>query len=169
MTATSESDDWETLLDSGQLDANIKKLRILQRPKPNSSPAAPTGPVSVMCSDDPRTQFKSSEPVIKIMKRPDSNSLSNSNGQNRPKVEQKSLKQREQEYAEARQRILGGNESGNGGSEDTSINHHQLHHQIKSPVKYTVPPPNIGGKNVNGVARHPKGPPVDGSKGFHQR
>ena len=55
------------------------------------------------------------------------------------------------------------------GCEDTSINHHQLHHQIKSPVKYTVPPPNIGGKNVNGVARHPKGPPVDGSKGFHQR
>jgi len=77
---------------------------------------------------------------------------------------------REQEYAEARQRILGGSETTNVvGGEDTSINHHQLHHLTKSPVKYSVPPPNIGGKNVNGVARHPKGPPVDGSKGFHQR
>ena len=163
MTATSESDDWETLLDSGQLDANIKKLTILQRPKADSS-LGPGGPVSVMCSDDPRTQFKSSEPVIKIMKRPDGNSSSNSNGQSKPKVEQKSLKQREQEYAEARQRILGSET--NVAGEDTS-NHHLLQQQTKSPVKYTVPPPNIGGKNTNGVARHPKGPPVDGSKGFH--
>ena len=158
MTATSESDDWESLLDSGQLDANIKKLTILPRPKTSSITAS--GPVSnnvnVICEDDPRAQFKPAEPVIKIMKRPDS--VNQSNTQVKPKVEQKSLKQREQEYAEARQRILGQSE---GGEESASS-------QAKSPAR----PQGGGGqgKHVNnGVARPPRGPPSDGSRGFSSR
>ena len=158
MTATSESDDWESLLDSGQLDANIKKLTILPRPKTSTITAS--GPVSnkvnVICEDDPRAQFKPTEPVIKIMKRPDS--VNQSNTQVKPKVEQKSLKQREQEYAEARQRILGQSE---GGEESVSS-------QAKSPARLQAG--QVGGKHVNnGVARTPRGPPTDGSRGFSSR
>ena len=99
--------DWETLLDSGQLDANLKKLTILTRPKPEARPENTR--VEVICSEeDSRTQFKPSDPVIKIMKRPEKSiSGRDEKPQCRPRTEQKSLKQREQEYAEARQRILG--------------------------------------------------------------
>ena len=112
MTATSESDDWESLLDSGQLDANIKKLTILQRPQTSTitAPAPVSNQINVICEDDPRAQFKPTEPVIKIMKRPDI--VKQNNAQVKPKAEQKSLKQREQEYAEARQRILGQSQCG---------------------------------------------------------
>jgi len=61
----------------------------------------------VQCSDDPMSQYRQTEPVIKIMKRPGNGVTQTTSSNNKPKVEQKSLKQREQEYAEARQRILG--------------------------------------------------------------
>ena len=162
MTATSESDDWESLLDSGQLDANIKKLTILQRPQPSTitAPAPVSNQINVICEDDPRAQFKPTEPVIKIMKRPDI--VKQNNAQVKPKVEQKSLKQREQEYAEARQRILGQSE---GGEESVS-------NQTKSPARVTGAQSQggPGGKQANnGVARPPRGPPPDGSRGFSNR
>ena len=162
MTATSESDDWESLLDSGQLDANIKKLTILQRPQPSTitAPAPVSNQINVICEDDPRAQFKPTEPVIKIMKRPDI--VKQNNAQVKPKVEQKSLKQREQEYAEARQRILGQSE---GGEESVS-------NQTKSPARVTGAQGQggPGGKQTNnGVARPPRGPPPDGSRGFSNR
>ena len=109
MTESESEGDWETLLDSGQLEANIKKLTILQRPRPESSHENKR--MEVICSEEieGRTQFKPSDPVIKIMKRPEKglNKGGGASLQNKPKTEQKSLKQREQEYAEARQRILG--------------------------------------------------------------
>ena len=151
MSSAGDSDDWESLLDSGQLDANIKKLTILQRPKPSDNTVTQP-PMTVLCDDDPRTQFKPTEPVIKIMKRPDK-AGPNANGQVKPKVEQKSLKQREQEYAEARQRILG-SEAASDSCDETN----------RSPAKTLQGP---GAKNLNGVARIPKGP--DGSKGFQNR
>ena len=162
MTATSESDDWESLLDSGQLDANIKKLTILQRPQASTitAPAPVSNQINVICEDDPRAQFKPTEPVIKIMKRPDI--VKQNNAQVKPKVEQKSLKQREQEYAEARQRILGQSE---GGEESVSS-------QTKSPARVTGAQGQggPGGKQTNnGVARPPRGPPPDGSRGFSNR
>ena len=109
MTESETEGDWESLLDSGQLEANIKKLTILQRPRPESSQENKR--MEVICSEEieGRTQFKPSDPVIKIMKRPEKG-LNKGGGpsvQSKPKTEQKSLKQREQEYAEARQRILG--------------------------------------------------------------
>ena len=109
MTESETEGDWESLLDSGQLEANIKKLTILQRPRPEQSQENKR--MEVICSEEieGRTQFKPSDPVIKIMKRPDKG-LSKGGGtavQVKPKTEQKTLKQREQEYAEARQRILG--------------------------------------------------------------
>ena len=54
-----------------------------------------------------RTQSRPTETVIKIMKRTESDMIMPTNDYSKPK-EQKSLQQREQEYAEARQRILGG-------------------------------------------------------------
>ena len=107
--------DWESLLDSGQLDDNIKKLTILPRPKPPVQQSSlsrhedPRREVEVICSEeDGRTPFKPSDPVIKIMKRPDKSRSPRGHAvQTKPRTEQKSLKQREQEYAEARQRILG--------------------------------------------------------------
>ena len=105
MTESEGEGDWESLLDSGQLEANIKKLTILPRPNPENQR------MEVICSEEiqGRTQFKPSEPVIKIMKRPDKgvNRAGGPATQGKPRTEQKSLKQREQEYAEARQRILG--------------------------------------------------------------
>jgi len=55
-----------------------------------------------------RTQSRPTETVIKIMKRTESDTIMPPNEHSKPKIEQKSLQQREQEYAEARQRILGG-------------------------------------------------------------
>ena len=101
---STDNEDWESLLDSGRLDANIDKLSIQPGPPRTFHQPPPTVPVF---GDDPRTQYKPSEPVIKIMKRPESGSTVAQNGQVKPKIEQKTLKQREQEYAEARQRILG--------------------------------------------------------------
>ena len=110
MTESESEGDWESLLDSGQLEANIKKLTILQRPRPDQNQEGRTR-MEVICSEEieGRTQFKPSEPVIKIMKRPEKgvNKSGGNTVQSNPKTQQKSLKQREQEYAEARQRILG--------------------------------------------------------------
>ena len=104
--------DWESLLDSGQLDANIKKLTILPRPQGQArgeTELSSRVAVEVICSEEEgsRTQFKPSDPVIKIMKRPEKSGQLSGALQSKPRTEQKSLKQREQEYAEARQRILG--------------------------------------------------------------
>lgn len=52
-----------------------------------------------------RTQYVPPEPTVKILKRPTKES--SMNGDYKPKQPIKTLKQREQEYAEARLRILG--------------------------------------------------------------
>lgn len=59
--------------------------------------------------DDPRShfgQYGPQEPTLKILKRPQ-DTEGRTGGDNRPKAPVKSLQQREQEYAEARLRILG--------------------------------------------------------------
>lgn len=55
-----------------------------------------------------RTQYVPPEPTVKILKRP-TNDKSNQQllGEQKPKAPIKTLQQREQEYAEARLRILG--------------------------------------------------------------
>jgi len=170
MTASTEADDWETLLDSGQLDANIKKMTILQRPKTATQPNSNGGQnatVNIVCSDDPMSQYRSTEPVIKIMKRPGSAQTQNSASNNKPKMEQKSLKQREQEYAEARQRILGsvGSETSQEPSRSSPVK------TVQPGMPPGVPPPPVRNPHSNGVShtRHPRGPPSEGGRGFiHQ-
>lgn len=54
-----------------------------------------------------RTQYVPSEPTVKILKRPTNDKNSPQLGDQKPKAPIKTLQQREQEYAEARLRILG--------------------------------------------------------------
>lgn len=70
------------------------------------------GRVKILQNNEQRTQYK---PTIKLLKRDpanDSNTNSGSMGERKPSY--KTLQQREQEYAEARKRILGsaGEENG---------------------------------------------------------
>ena len=58
--------------------------------------------------EDVRQESRSPETKMTIMQRPDSGTGSGDrSADQKPRVQQKTLKQREQEYAEARQRILG--------------------------------------------------------------
>lgn len=54
-----------------------------------------------------RTQYVPPEPVVKILKRPTNDKNNQQSAEARPKAPIKTLQQREQEYAEARLRILG--------------------------------------------------------------
>lgn len=54
-----------------------------------------------------RTQYVPPEPTVKILKRPTNNKNNQQLLAERPKAPIKTLQQREQEYAEARLRILG--------------------------------------------------------------
>lgn len=98
---------------------------LLQRPPPPaqvmkgpltntdlSSPFPPTGPViKIVGEDEHRTQYTAPGPKVKILKRPSStpSNLSSQGEQDGDGVtaKGKSLKQREEEYAQARLRILG--------------------------------------------------------------
>jgi len=155
MNGSESEGDWESLLDSGQLDDNIKKLTILPRPKPPTQQSSLSGErdtrVEVICSEEEaRTPFKPADPVIKIMKRPEKSiSGRDEKPQCRPRTEQKSLKQREQEYAEARQRILGSDDA----VKEEGGNSVKPHTRTKPVTDPGVP-----------TARLPR--PPDGSKGF---
>ncbi|XP_023322796.1 SUZ domain-containing protein 1 [Eurytemora carolleeae] len=159
-----EGEDWETLLDSGKLDESLSKLKILER-KDNMKPRIPSsqlnnsgtitdptysGPVRIL-TNGYRPEYRSSEPKLKILKRPEPESSKPVETPTQKNV-QKSLEQREAEYAEARLRILG-----NPPPPPTNNN----------KVKQNNKKAGEGKKNPNGNAAVPKGP--DGSKGFQNR
>ena len=119
--------------------------------------------------DDPRSQFRPAEPVIKIMKRPsaaDRTSGQQQAEQGRPRQEQKTLKQREAEYAEARQRILGSDAGAGPGELPVAEGGPQLT-PTKPVIKQKQRECKEGGGGGGGSARHPRGP--DGSKGFSNK
>jgi len=91
--------DWETMLESGQLDSSLRNLDLSKPPPP-----------IVMVEEEGRTPYRPPEPKLKILKRPEVANSSSRAQEVKPRTEQKSLRQREQEYAEARQRILGSSE-----------------------------------------------------------
>jgi len=99
--------DWETMLESGQLDSSLRNLDLSKPPPP-----------IVMVEEEGRTPYRPPEPKLKILKRPEVANNSSRGQEVKPRTEQKSLRQREQEYAEARQRILGSSE-GEGDSTTT--------------------------------------------------
>ncbi|OXU26054.1 hypothetical protein TSAR_003865 [Trichomalopsis sarcophagae] len=112
--------------------------------------------IIILGDETMRSQY-APKPTVKILKRPDRNSQGDGpllNG-DKPKQPIKSLKQREQEYAEARRRILG---------------------EEKSPEEKIIPEVNriqgkplvAGGSNLpTNITRMPTGP--DGTKGFNVR
>ena len=98
--------DWEEMFESGQLDASLRTLD-LSKPPPLMPGHGPS--VILQEREEGRSEYRPPEPKMTIMKRPDSGGQGRQEGQ-KPRTQQKSLKQREQEYAEARQRILGSQE-----------------------------------------------------------
>jgi len=142
---TGGADDWETMLESGQLDQSLNNLSLFTQPKPQ---------VKIL-TDDCRTQYKPPEPKLTILKRPSSQPVNS--GQVRQKAPTKTLEQREADYAQARQRILG---------KDGNSQQGKVKVQVKGKEK--------GGKEVKeakntpvGASRNPRG--TDGTKGFNGR
>ncbi|XP_059620600.1 SUZ domain-containing protein 1 [Phlebotomus argentipes] len=152
-------DSWEEI-DEAQLTAKINKMREHSSKDKNSRKMT-----ILAVEDDPRShfgQFGPSEPTLKILKRPQDGG-GTAGGDVKPKAPVKSLQQREQEYAEARLRILGcakspedeqnntvmrrGSEGGGGGGGSTSR--------------------QAATKTPDGLIRLPRGP--DGTCGFTLR
>lgn len=162
---TGEGDDWESLLESGNLDKSLAKLKVVEvkldpfgdpLPSMSGSQASLTnafsGPVKILTNVS-RNQYRRPEPTLKILKRPEPENNKALEPQV-PKNITKTLEQREAEYAEARQRILG--------NEPVAAK--------TNPVKQQN---GGGGKRLDNAAkkpgnggnqRTPKGP--DGGKGF---
>ncbi|XP_021932906.1 SUZ domain-containing protein 1 isoform X2 [Zootermopsis nevadensis] len=107
-------DSWEEIEESGVLD---RKLTQPETPSPDDSEIMPrgtiNGPIILQGEDSLRTQYVPPEPTVKILKRPARNNVHGTsegpllNGDSKPRQPIKTLQQREQEYAEARLRILG--------------------------------------------------------------
>lgn len=124
-------DDWEHLLETGELDKKLDEIDLkdnvegcgnsskssskhnvdpfddLPPNKTNMNLTDPTfsGPVKILTNDS-RQLLRKPEPTMKILKRPEQNQVKLSESQV-PKTTPKSLSQREADYAEARKRILG--------------------------------------------------------------
>ncbi|XP_076756427.1 SUZ RNA-binding domain-containing isoform X1 [Xylocopa sonorina] len=109
--------------------------------------------------DGMRSQYVPPKPTVKILKRPTRDSQGSGDGPlvngDKPKQPIKSLKQREQEYAEARKRILG---------EEKSPEEKLL--QEISRIQPKSITPSCSGLPSN-VLRMPIGP--DGTRGFNVR
>lgn len=113
------------------------------------------------------TEYQPPEPKLKILKRP-SSSPSNLAAQggsaaagNAASAKPKSLKQREEEYAQARLRILGSRgEASDETDENETFNGHSDPGSPVSGAPSTVTPTH----SLNAITRAPKGP--DGTKGF---
>lgn len=92
---------------------------------PNDSYNLEFGRVKILQNNEQRTQYT---PTIKLLKRdPTADNASNNSNMGERKPSYKSLQQREQEYAEARKRILGcpsgernGTETSNSSNADNS-------------------------------------------------
>ncbi|XP_055694022.1 SUZ domain-containing protein 1 [Lutzomyia longipalpis] len=146
-------DSWEEIDEaevSEKLTAKINKMREHSSKEKNSR--------TMILQDDPRSHFGPygpQEPTLKILKRPQETE-GRGVGDNRPKAPVKSLQQREQEYAEARLRILGAakspEEEQNTVMRRTSEGGSSTSRQMMS------------GKTPDGLIRLPRGP--DGTSGF---
>jgi len=157
-----------------------------------------SGPVRILTNNGARTQYRRPEPTLKILKRPEPDTSKQTESQV-PKSSLKTLEQREAEYAEARQRILGNlepasappapssapkqansgkqqqqqqqhqHQSGGRRSQADNVHNHN-HHNHHS--HQSGPPPTK--KNVNGDGQQRplaplKGNSDAGSKGFQPR
>jgi len=102
-----EIDNWEEIEETDVLDRQFNKLIMPSLEDSSINGNLEKGPIRVTLTGDDalRSQYVPSEPMVKILKRPvkDAQNVSD----NRKPIPKKTLQQREQEYAEARLRILG--------------------------------------------------------------
>lgn len=154
-------DSWEELEDSGELDKQIEKIQLSQMSIQNGMSNLKPGPL-ILSPEDIRLKCMPPEPSVKILQRPNHNGLRNGliNGETKPKQPVKTLQQREQEYAEARLRILG--EARSPEEERFSSQIDERIQKIQSKTEILRPL-----ENCAGIIRLPKGP--DGTSGFNFR
>ncbi|XP_063072434.1 SUZ domain-containing protein 1-like [Engraulis encrasicolus] len=155
------SDNWEDAADSGEIERRLEaQLKINEKAK-KSSGTGSSSPVRTAMVIQDESLPAAPPPQIRILKRPSSNgSLGNAAAQNRPAVQVKSLAQREAEYAEARQRILGSASSEESASEKTEKPSNDRSTRVTSPSS------SEQSRQNNHAIRQPTGP--DGSQGFRQ-
>lgn len=160
-------DSWEELAESGALDKKLEKLHV----KSSSLEETGSGQNKVshitVIPEDARLRYAFSEPTVRILQRP-SKSAGDGDGLVNGDVNKrvvKSLQQREQEYAEARLRILGEAKSPN---EDDNVFEEDSVSQISHKLELLTRPSSFEHIETLPVSilRPPKGP--DGSRGFSQ-
>jgi hypothetical protein len=159
-------ESWEDIEASGVLD---RKLIQPETPSPSESEIIPSRgtinvPVILQGEDSMRTQYVPPEPAVKILKRPARNNIHGSgngtllNGDTKPRQPVKTLQQREQEYAEARLRILG----------EARSPEEQLHVATNDRIsKIQTKMEVLRTSETSNIIRLPKGP--DGTRGFSAR
>ncbi|XP_034247416.1 SUZ domain-containing protein 1-like [Thrips palmi] len=155
-------DSWEEMDDSEVLERKLQNLKLPPtdncRIKRDISDQPASRGVILMGDDAYRTQYTSPEPTVKILKRPTQNSNGGGdgpfmNGENKPSKQPiKTLQQREQEYAQARLRILGEARSPEEIVEDRM---NKIHAKVEV----------LRSSETENIIRLPRGP--DGTKGFN--
>lgn len=159
-------ESWEDIEESGALDKKLDALQLtaVQALEDIESPSfksnhSTNARMIILGEDGVRSQYVPPQPTVKILKRPSRDSQGSGDGPlingDKPKQPIKSLKQREQEYAEARRRILGEEKS-----PDEKIVQEISRIQPKSVAA-------SGSGLPNNVVRLPIGP--DGTRGFNVR
>ncbi|XP_017878999.1 SUZ domain-containing protein 1 isoform X2 [Ceratina calcarata] len=157
---------WEEIEESEALDKKLDALQLnavktLEEIESSSFKTGNNGNSRmIMLGDDAmRSQYVPPKPTVKILKRPTRDSQGSGDGPlvngEKPKQPIKSLKQREQEYAEARKRILGEEKSPE----------EKILQEISRIQPKSINPSNSG--VPTNVLRMPIGP--DGSRGFNVR
>ncbi|XP_022916220.1 SUZ RNA-binding domain-containing [Onthophagus taurus] len=138
-------ESWEQIEETEDIERKLNKLipsKSLADTKTNKLNGTSIG--IILTGDDAlRSQYVPPEPTVKILKRPTNNQTNNDAKVFQPK---KTLKEREQEYAKARLRILG--EASSHEKDDEKI---CIQNKLKS-------------SESENVLRQPRGP--DGTKGF---
>lgn len=159
-------ESWEEIEESEVLDKKLDALQLnaveaLEEIESSSFKSSHnTGTRMIMLGEDGmRSQYVPPKPTVKILKRPTRDSQGSGDGPlvngDKPKQPIKSLKQREQEYAEARKRILGEEKSPE----------EKLMQEINKIQPKSITPSNSG--LPSNVIRMPTGP--DGTRGFNVR
>ncbi|KAG7209135.1 hypothetical protein KM043_015279 [Ampulex compressa] len=157
-------ESWEEIEESGALDKKLDALQLnaveaLEEIESSSFKNTHNSHTRmiILGDDGMRSQYVPPKPTVKILKRPSREGSSDGplmNG-DKPKQPIKSLKQREQEYAEARKRILG---------EERSPEEKIVQEINRIQPKSTTA---SGSGLASNVLRMPIGP--DGTRGFNVR
>ncbi|XP_011153309.1 SUZ domain-containing protein 1 isoform X1 [Harpegnathos saltator] len=157
-------ESWEQIEESGALDKKLNSLRLdgveeeLESSRCKTSNSTNTKMI-ILGDDGIRSQYVPPKPTVKILKRPTADSRGSGDGPlmngDKPKQPIKSLKQREQEYALARKRIMG---------EEKSPEEKSIQEINKIQPKSSIP---SGSGLPNNIVRMPTGP--DGTRGFNRR